>query len=48
MFLVDSGVSKTLISEMDWKLMKNKDRKLQIKKCHVKFRPYCADNTLQI
>ena len=44
--LVDSGVHKTLLSEADWRVMKNKS--LRIKKCRVKFTPYQTNQGLQM
>ena len=40
--LIDSGVHKTIISEKDWNLVKPKSggKKLKLKKCRTKFRPF--------
>ena len=39
---MDSGVRKTLISELIWKKMQKKEvgQSLKLKKCNTKFRPY--------
>ena len=40
--LIDSGVHKTIISEKDWNLVKPKsgEKRLKLKKCKTKFRPF--------
>ena len=46
--LVDSGVTKTLICEDDWKNMTRSDPKLKPKHCKVKFKPYGTDIGLEM
>ena len=46
--LVDSGVYKTLLSEADWKVMRKRNKTLNIKKCRVKFTPYQSEEGLQM
>ena len=48
--LVDSGVKKTLLSEADWKKIKEKagNRPPKLKICKTKFRPFGTDIHLPI
>ena len=49
-FLVDSGVRKTLISELEWKKVQTKKERqnLRLKKCRTIFRPYGTQEYLPI
>ena len=40
--LIDSGMHKTIISKKDWNLVKPKsvEKRLKLKKCNKKFRPF--------
>ena len=49
-FLVDSGVRRTLISELEWKKVQTKKeiQNLRLKKCRTIFRPYGTQEYLPI